>query len=372
MKEFETYTLPNGIRGIHRQVRSGVTHCALVVNSGSRDERPSEYGIAHFTEHALFKGTERRKAYQVNCRLENLGGELNAYTTKEDTTLHATTLRHDFSRAVELISLFEEFYGKLKFHLEVHPTMLSPMLKEKLKSVPQGLLHVEAGIQSLNEEVLCNCTRKGSSAGAVSGLKYLLGLDKFEVHTDYIAGLPGYTYENLVEDIRRMMEIYPHEIQLELLKLLPGTYFRSHAGELGIAFSPEPPYEVLRTPAIEFAQLRKCSVLSKIIEYWYNDASWREIFSRMAVAEKEFLYTITDYFSEKAFMEHTYSFEGKSMLLYTFCKENYPEYLMEISLGWIANGLSIKKEPAYGLKMWHYGDSDVKNPLLDENNSYKT
>ncbi len=120
MKEFETYTLPNGIRGIHRQVRSGVTHCALVVNSGSRDERPSEYGIAHFTEHALFKGTERRKAYQVNCRLENLGGELNAYTTKEDTTLHATTLRHDFSRAVELISdvIFRSTYPEKELRKE--------------------------------------------------------------------------------------------------------------------------------------------------------------------------------------------------------------------------------------------------------------
>lgn len=120
MKEFETYTLPNGIRGIHRQVRSGVTHCALVVNSGSRDERPSEYGIAHFTEHALFKGTECRKAYQVNCRLENLGGELNAYTTKEDTTLHATTLRHDFSRAVELISdvIFRSTYPEKELRKE--------------------------------------------------------------------------------------------------------------------------------------------------------------------------------------------------------------------------------------------------------------
>jgi len=104
MKEFETYTLPNGIRGIHRQTRINVAHCALVVNAGSRDERRSEYGIAHFTEHALFKGTRRRRAYQVNCRLENLGGELNAYTTKEDTTLHATTLRSDFSKAVELIA----------------------------------------------------------------------------------------------------------------------------------------------------------------------------------------------------------------------------------------------------------------------------
>ena len=72
--EFFTYRLPNGIRGIHRQVKSNVAHCALVVNAGSRDEHPDQYGLAHFTEHAFFKGTRRRRAWQVNCRLENLGG----------------------------------------------------------------------------------------------------------------------------------------------------------------------------------------------------------------------------------------------------------------------------------------------------------
>ena len=104
MKEFHTYTLPNGIRGIHRQVRGNGAHCALVVGAGTRDELKSEYGLAHFAEHAFFKGTQRRRAYQVNCRLENLGGELNAYTTKEDTTLHATVLRGDFAKAVELLA----------------------------------------------------------------------------------------------------------------------------------------------------------------------------------------------------------------------------------------------------------------------------
>ncbi len=104
MEEFYTYLLPNGIRGIHRQVKGRVAHCALVVNAGSRDESPRQHGLAHFTEHAFFKGTARRKAWQVNCRLENLGGELNAFTTKEDTTIHATVLRGDFSKAVELIA----------------------------------------------------------------------------------------------------------------------------------------------------------------------------------------------------------------------------------------------------------------------------
>ena len=102
--EFYTYRLPNGIRGIHRQVKTSVSYCGLVIGAGSRDEEREQYGLAHFVEHAFFKGTQRRKAWQVNCRLENLGGELNAFTTKEDTTIHATTLRGDFNKAAELIA----------------------------------------------------------------------------------------------------------------------------------------------------------------------------------------------------------------------------------------------------------------------------
>ena len=101
--EFYTYQLPNGLRCIHRQVKNTVAHCAMVINAGSRDEHKDEYGMAHLTEHAFFKGTQKRRAWQVNCRLENLGGELNAFTTKEDTTIHATTLRGDFAKSVELI-----------------------------------------------------------------------------------------------------------------------------------------------------------------------------------------------------------------------------------------------------------------------------
>ena len=102
--EFYIYDLSNGIHCIHRQTKSGVARCAIMINAGTRDERKGEEGIAHFTEHGFFKGTEHRKAYQVNCRLENLGGELNAFTSKEDTTVHATVLRGDFTKAVELLA----------------------------------------------------------------------------------------------------------------------------------------------------------------------------------------------------------------------------------------------------------------------------
>ncbi|MBO7197904.1 MAG: insulinase family protein, partial [Tidjanibacter sp.] len=81
----------------------------MTIGAGSRDELAGEYGAAHLLEHTLFKGTERRKAYQVNCRLENLGGEINAFTTKEETVVHATVMKGDFGKAVELI-------GDIIFH----------------------------------------------------------------------------------------------------------------------------------------------------------------------------------------------------------------------------------------------------------------
>ncbi len=102
--EFLTFTLPNGIRCIHKRVRSAVTYCALTINAGSRDELPTEHGMAHFVEHGLFKGTGKRRAFHISSRLENLGGEINAFTTKEETIINATTLKADFPKAAELIS----------------------------------------------------------------------------------------------------------------------------------------------------------------------------------------------------------------------------------------------------------------------------
>jgi len=96
--------LNNGIRLVHYRIPGLVAHCGLIINTGSRDETVPEHGIAHFIEHMLFKGTKKRKAYHILSRLEDVGGELNAYTTKEETAIHASFLKEDFERAIELIS----------------------------------------------------------------------------------------------------------------------------------------------------------------------------------------------------------------------------------------------------------------------------
>ncbi|KPL13649.1 MAG: zinc protease [Bacteroides sp. SM23_62] len=100
---YETFTLDNGIRLIHNRVPSLVAHLGLIMGTGSRDELDHEHGMAHFFEHMVFKGTQKRKAYHILSRMEDVGGEINAYTTKEETCVYASFMREYYGRAIELL-----------------------------------------------------------------------------------------------------------------------------------------------------------------------------------------------------------------------------------------------------------------------------
>ncbi|MEZ5103601.1 MAG: pitrilysin family protein [Draconibacterium sp.] len=118
--DFLTHTLKNGIRLIHCQTDSPVAHLGVLINTGSRDEEEDEHGLAHFIEHSVFKGTRKRRAYHVLSRIEDVGGELNAYTTKEETALYSTFLSQDYERAAELLSdiLFNSVYPQKELNRE--------------------------------------------------------------------------------------------------------------------------------------------------------------------------------------------------------------------------------------------------------------
>ena len=96
-------TTPEGLRYAVRQSGRSVAYCALTVGAGTRDEAPYPAGIAHFVEHTLFRGTRRKSASVISGYLDKLGGELNAYTTKEEIVLHATVLKEDIKRAAGLL-----------------------------------------------------------------------------------------------------------------------------------------------------------------------------------------------------------------------------------------------------------------------------
>ena len=103
METTRTHTFPNGLRLIHIPSPTNVAYCGISIDAGTRDEEPGEEGMAHFCEHMMFKGTERRKAWHIINRMEAVGGDLNAYTNKEETVVYAAFMKEDFKRAADLI-----------------------------------------------------------------------------------------------------------------------------------------------------------------------------------------------------------------------------------------------------------------------------
>jgi predicted Zn-dependent peptidase len=101
--EYQIYTLSNGLRVIHKPDAMSVTYCGMVISAGSRDESEDEEGMAHFVEHLLFKGTQKRRSGHIINKLENVGGELNAFTSKEETVVYAVVLSEHLEKAVDLI-----------------------------------------------------------------------------------------------------------------------------------------------------------------------------------------------------------------------------------------------------------------------------
>jgi predicted Zn-dependent peptidase len=105
MRNIKIFKLSNGIRVVHQQLATTkIVHCGIVLDVGSRDENPDNQGIAHFWEHMAFKGTKRRRSFNIINSLDSVGGELNAYTDKEKVVFYASVRDEYFERAVDVLS----------------------------------------------------------------------------------------------------------------------------------------------------------------------------------------------------------------------------------------------------------------------------
>ena len=147
MIDYQVHTLPNGIRILFKHAPFTITHCCFIVNAGSRDELEGQEGLAHFIEHLLFKETERRNTNQILNRLELVGADLNAYTTKEYTCIHASLLNEHLERAIDL---FED----ILFHSTFPEDELEKERGVILDEIASYLDQPEEAIQDDFEELL--------------------------------------------------------------------------------------------------------------------------------------------------------------------------------------------------------------------------
>ena len=159
----------------------------------------------------------------------------------------------------------------LRLHFEINADFLHPRLASRLAAFPKGALHLETGIQTLNPRVAAAIGRRGDTAAALDNLRFLTQETGAAVHADLIFGLPGEDEASFAQGFNALLAACsPSEVQVNQLKVLPGTRLARDAERLGLAFNPEPPYEVLRTDAMTFDTLVGLHAFARCWELVYN------------------------------------------------------------------------------------------------------
>lgn len=170
-----------------------------------------------------------------------------------------------------LIALKQKYpQSPTNFHLEISACLLDEEMISLLASAPEGLLQLEIGIQSTHPETLRAVRRTHDTAAVVRNTARLCALPNLHVHTDLIAGLPEEDYAAFARSFDDAYSLAPAALQLGFLKLLRGSSLRRNARELGIVYTDYPPYEVLSTPAISYAQLSTLHRIAELVDALYN------------------------------------------------------------------------------------------------------
>ena len=198
--EYNVHTLPNGIRLLHVPSASPISHACILINSGSRDEGEQESGLAHFIEHLVFKRTEKRSTNQILNRLESVGADLNAYTTKEYTCIHASFLNPYLDRTLEL-------FNDIMFHSTFPEEELEKEKGVILDEIASYLDQPEEAIYDDFEDLLFKGHALGrnilGSTESVSGLSRedILSFMAKNYHTDkmVVAVLGNYSFNKLIK-----------------------------------------------------------------------------------------------------------------------------------------------------------------------------
>lgn len=158
----------------------------------------------------------------------------------------------------------------LRLHFEFTPEAPDAAWQSLLAQFPPHTLHIEIGVQTFNPEVARRIRRPLDPARVAESLRFMIHEARADVHADLIAGLPGETRESFATGFDRLVRLGPAEIQLGILKRLPGTQIGRHDAEFGVRWNPLPPYDILESATMTFAQLRDMERISRCWDMLYN------------------------------------------------------------------------------------------------------
>ena len=265
------------------------------------------------------------------------------------------------SRACELLKMFREEFSDIRFHCEIDPAFIQDTLFEEMAKAPKGQLHLEAGLQTFSEDTYEIVKRISPMNKTTEGLQRLCSMDNIEIHADLIGGLPGCTYDSQYNDLMTLIKLKPAEIQLENLKILPGLPM----AELDdIAYSPTPPYEILKTSEMSYEDLCKVSNWSKIIDRFYNYEPLKSIIVDLVNYDFKSFDTFNDYLDSVDGFNAILNPKNRFNFLHNFLKLNYPNFIPSLAKQWFLSGFSPENNlfPARKVTLDH--DAPISKELL--------
>jgi radical SAM superfamily enzyme YgiQ (UPF0313 family) len=315
--------------------------------SDSLDNLPSLYEKHYFERSKPFLHFETNRGCSSKCSfcssslskgiklysLERVMSDLNILKEAgiKEIRILDRTFNMPVSRSLKLLEMFYTSFKDMKFHLEIDPSKLTQEFIDKLSEAKNNQLHIEAGVQTFNIKTLKSTNRNVSNETVINNLKKLCSLDNIEIHTDLIAGLPEQMYKDIFDDIATLSAIGPEEIQLELVKILPGSAMERN-GKKKFKWSDHPPYEILETNSFSFQELSKIANLSKIIDCYYNILRTKNIFRYAISQNSTFLINFLEYGYTHFLKQDKPSPSKRFKLLFDFAEETNNKTLYSITL----------------------------------------
>jgi len=198
------------------------------------------------------------------------------------------TFNFDASRAREIFSFILEHNRSTHFHFEIAGHLLDEATLELLEKVPEEMFQFEIGVQSTLESTLDAIGRKVNMKKLEENIRSLRKSNRIHMHLDLVAGLPGDNYNSFLKSIDRVATLAPHHLQIEPVKLLPGSPLRDQAEELKIRFDPNPPYTILGSPELSYAELQQLQEISRLLDLTYNSGHFSSFIRELSDATGSF------------------------------------------------------------------------------------
>ena len=233
------------------------------------------------------------------------------------------------SHAMEIWNyIYEHDNGVTNFHFEVAADLITEEELALFAKMRKGLIQLEIGVQSTNEETVCEIRRKMDFAKVAERVTRVKNLGIIHQHLDLIAGLPNENYESFAKSFDDVFALRPEQLQLGFLKVLKGSYMYKNRMAYGLVYRSEPPYEVLSTNWISYDEMIRLKGIEQIVELYYNSHQYDKTLEAVFEREKSafrFFESLADDYRAKSYHLVNHSRKEKYYILKDFLDRRYPE-----------------------------------------------